>query len=55
MVLCQPGTTVTAKSHATMEWTEIATGMIRAAIRVDAFWYTDHSRAVPRHPMASTV
>ncbi len=38
MVLCQPGTTVTAKSQATIEWTETATGMIKAAIRVEAFW-----------------
>jgi hypothetical protein len=33
MVECQPGTSETAKSQDTMEWTETTSGVMRAAKR----------------------
>ena len=54
MVLCQPGTEVTAKSQDTMECTDTKIGRMMADSNRPATVWIRHCRVVPRNPMAST-
>src|SRR5437763_318387 len=55
MVVCQPGTMETAKSHDTTECTESTSGVASAARKRYARVKCRHSRSVPRQPSESTA
>ena len=53
IVLCQPGTTATAKSHETMLCTDTTSAVMSPASTAYAARKWRHSSAVPVHPSAS--
>src|SRR6185369_6709724 len=50
IVVCQPGSTDTAKSNDTMVWTESTSGVDRPASRTYAHLYSAQCRPDPRQP-----
>ncbi len=54
IVVCQPGTTATAKSKLTTVWTESTSGVARPASSSDAVSYRCQCIADPRQPSDST-